>query len=241
MDIRNTMISSTSSSGASNGASYNGSYGATGKEPTRVEKILVTAERDLEAADFHFGFVLNPVRDVLCKPALGLASNVLPAVAKTVPFFDQVASLALDIPFGVARSAYAATHSEQFNADWKTYRDAVKSFEEMADEAIAEELLQQKGGLHTLRGFLMSATIEFASDPISNLDEWVKYTKQLVSYLSSAGISNEIDEATKSNRFILNMRVLGNVMAVEDNTQIRRIKTAIPGAVFAVSPQVVAK
>jgi hypothetical protein len=209
-------------------------------KPSRIETALVEAQRDLDNADFHFGFVFNPLRDIVMKPVLGIAAHVLPPVA-VIPFADELTAFWLSIPFSLARRAYHGTHSEQATAEWKTRQAALQDFEEFASTKIADEITKQKSALKSFPGFIISSTIELVSDPASNLSQWMEYTKRLIGCIVSTGIGDELSQTINSDRYLLNARILGNIMASDDNSQIRRIKTAIPDATFNISPKVVAK
>jgi hypothetical protein len=209
-------------------------------KPSHIETALVEAQRDLDNADFHLGFLFHPLRDIVVKPVLGIAAHVLPPVA-VIPFADELTAFWLNIPFSLARRAYHATHSEQATAEWKTRQAALQEFQEFANTKIADEITKEKFALQSFHGFIISATIELVSDPACGLSQWMEYTRRLIGYIVSAGIGDELSQTINSDRYLLNVRILGNIMASDDNSQIRRIKTAIPDETFNISPKVVAK
>lgn len=230
----------------------NGGYGevidqgslAMKGQTSQVETVLVEAQRDLDSAQFHLPFICNPIRHFVVAPALGIASFVLPEVVKALPMLDDITAKALEIPFGFSRTVYMQLHSEQADAQWKTYRDAVEAFDELVKEPKKKsdrQILAEKASDHTAKGFLISATVEFLSEPKSNLQKWLQYTRNLNAYIEAAGIDDEIHRAFGSQRLALNGRIIGNIQSVVDNTNIRRIETAIPGATFDICPKVVAK
>jgi hypothetical protein len=209
-------------------------------KPSRIETALVEAQRDLENADFHLGLLFHPLRDIVMKPALGIATHVLPPVA-VIPFADELTAFWLNIPFSLARRAYHATHSEQATAQWKTRQAALHGFQEFANTKSADEITKEKVALQSFQGFIISATIELVSDPACSLSQWMEYTRRLIGYIVSTGIGDGLSQTINSDRYLLNVRILGNIMASDDSSQIRRIKTAIPDETFNVSPKVVAK
>jgi len=240
------------STAAVNGSSSNGGYDANEidqgslvliEKECQAETVLMEAQRDLDNAEFRMGFIFNPLRHLVLEPALGLATHILPPVAKAIPFVDVVAAAGLSIPFGLSRSLYMKLHSEQADAQWKTYHDAVREFEALTvvKEVDKRDILVKKPGDHTVKGFLISATFEFVSDPTSNLQQWLQYTDRLSAYIRAAGIDDEISRTFSSERLLMNARILGNIQAIDDNVRKRRIKAAIPGAVFEICPKVVAK
>lgn len=209
----------------------------------QVETVLVEAQRDLDNAAFRMPFLCNPVRHFFLRPALSIASAILPPVAKAVPILDEVTAAGLSIPFNMSRAIYMSLHSEQSAAQWKTYHDAIQEFKTLLEpkETSEREVVFRKAKEHTTKGFLISATVEILSDPKSNMQEWLNYTKHLSAYIKAAGIDDEISRTFGSQRLLLDARILGNIQAIDDNVQTRRIKTAIPGATFDISPKVVAK
>jgi hypothetical protein len=168
-------------------------------------------------------------------------------VAKAVPIVDEVTAVSLAVPFDLTRALYMSLHSEQADAQWKTYHDAMKEFDSLLSHQPKEEptnereVVFKKANDHTFKGFLISATVEIVSDPKSNLQQWLQYTSQLTAYIHAVGIDNEISRTFSSSRRTLNKRILGNIQSIDDNVQKRRIKTAIPGATFDICPKVVAK
>lgn len=216
------------------------------KRKCHVETVLVEAQRDLDNAEFHLPFIFNPLRKLVIGPALGIANFILPPVAKAIPVVDEVTAVSLSVPFDLTRALYMSLHSEQAGAQWKTYHDAMKEFDSLLshqpEEPTSErEVACQKANNHTVKGFLITATVEFVSDPKSNLQQWLEYTSHLTAYIRAAGIDNEIGRTFSSSRLTMNARILGNIQSIDDNVQKRRIKTAIPGATFDICPKVVAK
>lgn len=213
------------------------------KRHCQVETVLAEAQRDLDNAEFKLGFICNPLRHFVLGPALDLAAHILPPVAEAIPIVDDVATSVLKIPLNLSRSLYMSLHSEQREAQWKTYHDAIREFDALTKgkETNEREALVKKANTHTNEGFLISATVEFVSDPTSNLQQWSQYIDRLSAYLRAAGIDDEIKRTFSSQRLLMNARIVGNIQAIDDNVQKRRIKTAIPGATFEICPKVLAK
>ena len=209
---------------------YTDMVNSNGSSPAQIEFVLAAAERDLDNADFHFGFIFNPLRGIVLKPALGVANVVLPTVAKNVPFVDGVSSAVLDAAANVGRHVYHMTHKEQDEAEYQITRKANKKFEmtEEQEEMVRQILLQSKSSLHNAKGFVVSASIEILSDPFTQGQEWFRFTSQLIDYLNKSGISKEMKLKNKTLHYGQAMRVLAHIQSMQDNVNIRRSETAIP-------------
>lgn len=175
---------------------------------------------------------MNPLRHFVVGPALEVGSHILPAVAKVAPPLDPIMSSTMNFTFDFARHVYHKTHNEQFNADWKTFRDAQKEFESFADPKRLKDIEiddpEKNFILASLRcniGFAVHDTVNFFSDPMYNLQVWSDYTKKLAAYCKSAGIDHDLLKPILSDKFVFNARILGRVQKENDNTDFRRMRT----------------
>ena len=155
----------------------------------RVEQVLAAAERDLDNADFKLGFFLNPLRALVVKPGLQLANLLLPTVAHHVPLVDDLTANGLQLVSNACKGVYHATHQEQDDARYQIHHATEKEFERNqnleAEKLMAE--LEAKSTATQVKGFIVSAAIEFLGDPISNTGKWLGFTKQLIEFMIKAG------------------------------------------------------
>ena len=141
-----------------------------------VRKVLEGAQTDLDNAQFLFGFIANPIRDVILKPALGVATHVVPAVAEHIPFADPVVAFGLSTSFGVAKFTYSVLPHEDRLQITTILEDANEFVDTLLEENIKDlnefkEKSEQKdpnfiADLISFRGYLVAATVEFFLPPL---------------------------------------------------------------------------
>lgn len=120
------------------------------RPPSQVENVLEDAKRDLKNTDL---MLMNPIRDRILQPALGVIEAVLPKVTNIIPFADAVVACGLSLPFNVMRAGYGLVHGNADGVNHEEWRHFVSDSRLVAflaeeikrncDQASTEDLSQQ--------------------------------------------------------------------------------------------------
>lgn len=204
----------------------------TPKQQSGVEIALSDAREDLENASWPgiMGFVLNPVRDNIAGPLLGVAQVVVPAVTNKIPFADPLAGTAIRLSTGAAKIVYGV-----FPHAPSVEEHAVKTVHLDAQPAIALAKARYQAGnpfsnavtfMLGVAGFGFNSLLDVLTAPGEKFGDWASTLVTFGSYLVHTGVSTELEKAFWTPRVADNIRLLAEAQkSLGYGDGIRRGKT----------------
>uniref|UniRef100_A0A7S1CXI7 sn-1-specific diacylglycerol lipase n=1 Tax=Cyclophora tenuis TaxID=216820 RepID=A0A7S1CXI7_CYCTE len=179
-----------------------------------VQLALDDARQDLENASWPglIGMVMNPVRDHIWSPALGVAQSVVPVVTDKIPFADPVAGTAIRLSTGAVKVAYGILpHSPSVQEG--ANRTLIADAKTVVPQARYGNVLQSSvANVVTLilsaAGFSMNACLDLLTSPGDKAVDWAATLVAFGSYLRRTGVSKEMESALLTPRLPDNIRII---------------------------------
>ena len=208
----------------------------TTEKKSSVQTALNDARQDVENASWPglLGAVLNPVRDRLVAPAVGIASHVVPTVTSRIPFADGLTGGAIRLSCRTIKAVYGITPhnpSLQEEASNVLYVDALDTIN---DARLRRGVLRGwprdlLSLLLTAAGFTLNTLLELINAPESSVLQWIETLEVFVAYLLRVGIVDELEKALLTPRLIENTFIIARVQRnLGMDSFARREKAAFP-------------
>ena len=206
---------------------------------SHASTALQAAQEDLRNASFHglLGKLFHPVREDLLIPLVGQANEIVPGIAKAIPFVDPVAGFALGTTFSLFKFGYSLLP----HVDESLQEEASDEVQHEMDDLISlvhDEKMKQATP-NILVSSLLSA-FGFVSNTILDLltfhqdhkwREWLDAIVKLFAYLIFSGIDKELANAFLNLRAPENGIIIARIESsyeTVDTPTTRRNKTAFP-------------